>query len=204
MPARKLSARGSPDTKIAGISSSAVKRATGKEWKDWLAILDRAGAGRLGHAAIAAWLAQKHPELGGWWSQMVTVGYEQARGLRVRHQTAQGFKVSASKTVAAPVAKLYEAFFAPKLRKKWLEDPDFEIRTTTVNKSMRIVWPDGTAVSANFYPKGAKSQVALEHSKLPDAKAAQRRKAWWAENLARLPKVVGGAALPATRPRARP
>ena len=201
MPARKLAARGSPDTRIAGISPSAVKRAPGKEWKDWLRILDRAGARTMDHATIAQWLSKKHPGIGGWWSQMVTVGYEQARGLRVKHQTADGFKVSASKTVAAPVAKLYETFFEPRLRKKWLDAPGFTIRTATINKSMRVVLPDGTTVNANFYAKGEKSQVALEHAKLPDAAAAKERKAYWAENLGRLPKVVGSVQLPRTRPR---
>jgi hypothetical protein len=53
-----------------------------------------------------------------------------------------------------------------------------------------VVLADGTTVNASFYAKGGKSQVALEHGKLADAKAARSRKAWWAENLGRLPAVV--------------
>ncbi len=38
-----------------------------------------------------------------------------------------------------------------------------------------------------FWPKGElKSQVQLEHAKLPDAEAGARRKAYWKEQLERL------------------
>jgi hypothetical protein len=67
--------------KVAGISDAAVQAKTGKTWPEWLALLDRAGARKMNHQEIASYL---HDELGcsGWWSQMVTVGYEQARGMR--------------------------------------------------------------------------------------------------------------------------
>jgi|GEM_PF-4858550 len=43
---------------------------------------------------------------------MVAVGYEQARGLRQKNQSAQGFQVTSSKTVAVPVARLYTELFS--------------------------------------------------------------------------------------------
>ena len=52
---------------------------------------------------------------------------------------------------------------------------------------MRITWDDGTHVDADFYAKGdAKSQVSVQHSKLPDDKAVARLKAYWSESLDRL------------------
>jgi hypothetical protein len=42
-------------------------------------------------------------------------------------------------------------------------------------------------VVADFYSQGkSKSQVAVQHSKLPSAKAAAGMKAYWAAQLARL------------------
>jgi hypothetical protein len=44
-----------------------------------------------------------------------------------------------------------------------------------------------TNVDVNFLPKGdAKSQVAVEHSKLADPGEAERMKAYWGERLERL------------------
>jgi hypothetical protein len=77
--------RTSTTNKTAGISSAAVKKATGKDWKQWFTLLDKAGARKMPHKDIACLVYEKH-QVSGWWAQMVTVGYEQARGLRQKHQ----------------------------------------------------------------------------------------------------------------------
>ncbi|MDQ5977623.1 MAG: hypothetical protein QG602_595, partial [Verrucomicrobiota bacterium] len=58
-----------------GISSAAVKKATGRTWAEWFAVLDKAGAAKLPHKEIALRLQRTH-RLADWWGQMVTVGYE--------------------------------------------------------------------------------------------------------------------------------
>ncbi len=35
--------------KVTGLSDQAVKKATGKSWQEWLAILDKAGARKMTH-----------------------------------------------------------------------------------------------------------------------------------------------------------
>jgi uncharacterized protein YndB with AHSA1/START domain len=174
--------------KHGGISSDAVKAKTGRGWDEWIAALDKAGARKWPHKEIAEYV---HSEFGcpGWWSQMVTVGYEQAKGLRVAYQTASGFSASASKTIAVPVAKLYKAWTDAKLRDQWLIGAKkMVIRKATPNKSIRITWTDGkTSVEVMFYPKGAgKSQVAVQHSKLDSAKAVEIMKKCWKGALERL------------------
>jgi hypothetical protein len=52
---------------------------------------------------------------------------------------------------------------------------------------MYITWPDATSVTVGFTRKGgAKSQVAVQHSKLADRAAATRMKAYWEERLGTL------------------
>ena len=47
-----------------------------------------------------------------------------------------------------------------------------------------MAWPDGTSVIVGFTAKGeAKSQVAIQHEKLPDQATATRMKAYWAKRL---------------------
>jgi hypothetical protein len=176
----------------SGIGDAAVKKATGKPWKEWFAILDAAGGREKDHRGIVAVLDARN-EISGWWCQMVTVGYEQARGLRQKHQKGETFEISASKIVGAPLSSLYKAWKDPRARKGWLKDAAFTIRKATENKSMRITWVDGkTSISANFYAKGPKkSQVSLQHGKLTSASAASKMKGYWSAQLARLEETLG-------------
>ncbi len=186
------------DEIYAGISSEAVRAKTGKGWAEWFALLDKAGAAKLPHKEIA-----RHVHTlgcGDWWSQMVTVGYEQARGLRVKHQTADGFSASASKTIAAPIAKLYSAWTDPKGRAKWLADGELTVRKRTENRSLRITWGDGSHVDVMFFAKGpAKSQVAIEQRKLAGVKDVARVKKLWAAALEKLKGLLEGTATPARK-----
>jgi hypothetical protein len=56
---------------------------------------------------------------------------------------------------------------------------------------VRMTWPDGTIVEAWFTDRGAKSQVALQHCDLESKADADRLKAWWAERLDALGKLLG-------------
>jgi hypothetical protein len=178
----------------AGISSEAVRAKTGKGWAEWFAILDKAGAAKWPHKEIASFLHDQ--KCGDWWSQMVTVGYEQARGLRVKHQTADGFTAGASKTVTAPVATLFRAWTDARRRAQWLPDAaDVAIRSATENKSLRLVWTDGTStIVVQVYPKGAdKSQVTIERRKLKSAKEVSQVKAFWSAALDKLKSLLEGS-----------
>lgn len=174
------------------MTDEAVKTKTGKDWAGWFKILDQGGAKKMSHQEIVSLLSTKHG-VGPWWQQMVTVTYEQARGLRAAHQKPGGYEISVSRTVAAPVAKVFKAWHSETTRARWLPEPGASangllIRTSTPNKSMRLTWIDGkTIVAVAFLAKGTgKSQVVAQHSKLPDTKAAARLKKFWAGALDRL------------------
>lgn len=173
--------------RLAGVGSEAVRRATGRAWDDWLKVLDRAGAKAMPHKDIALMLSRKF-EVPDWWSQMVTVGYEQARGLRAVNQNAGGFAATASKTVGAGVGRLFDAWHDPKVRARWLPDAPLEVKRATDGKSMRMTWTvGGSSVEIGFSSKGAdKSQVAVQHSRLKSAAAVARQKAFWGDALNRL------------------
>jgi hypothetical protein len=173
-------------------SDEVVRANTGRVWDEWFALLDGWGAAQRPHPEIARWLVEEHA-VGGWWAQGVTVAYEQARGLRDPGQRRGGlYEVNASKTVAVPVERLYEAFADPALRERWLPDAAFEVRTARPGKSIRANWDDGsTRLVIAFTAHGAaKSQVALVHERIPDAATADKLKAWWRERVAVLKQVL--------------
>ena len=175
----------------AGVSDEAVYKRTRKHWHEWFELLDGAGAKKMTHKEIAAYL---HDELGcpGWWSQMIAVGYEQTRGLREKHQRPAGYEISRSKVIAVPISKLYRAWRDKKARSRWLSDPDIVVRKATSNKSMRVAWVDGkTSLDVDFYVKGGgKCQVTVQHGKLDNAKQAERMKVYWSKQLERLKEVL--------------
>lgn len=173
--------------RLAGVGSEAVARATGRAWDEWLKVLDRAGAKAMPHKDIAVMLSRKFA-VPDWWSQMVTVGYEQARGLRAVNQSSRGFAATASRTVGTSVGKLYDAWNDPRLRSRWLLDAPVEVKRSTGAKSMRMTWTaGGSSVEVGFFAKGAgKSSVQVQHGKLPTAAAVLKQKAFWRDALDRL------------------
>ena len=167
------------------MSDEAVESKTGKNWSRWFKHLDAAGAKKMTHQQIAAHLSDKH-DVRPWWTQMIAVTYEQARGLREVHEKPGGFEISVSRTIAAPVSKAFKAWTDEKMRKQWLP-ADFTVRKSTTNKALRITWSDGTDLVAAFYPKDKmKCQVVAQHAKLKDAKAGTKMKKFWADSLDRL------------------
>ena len=200
----KATAKGEPEAQPAPAGAAAgfkppysddvVRANTGRAWDEWFALLDGWGAVERPHPEIARWLNEEHG-VPGWWAQGVTVAYEQARGLRAPRQRRGGqFEVNASKTVAVPVERLYQAFADPAVRERWLPGAAVEVRTARPGKSIRANWDDGsTRLVIAFTARGdVKSQVALAHERVPDAGTADKLKAFWRERMAALKELLEG------------
>ena len=173
------------------MSDEAVKAKTGKNWKQWFSLLDKAGAKKMTHQEIARYLSEKQG-VPPWWCQMVTVNYEQQTGRRQNNERPDGFQISVSRTVNVPLAKLYKSFATEKARTAWLGENGMSVRKATTNKSMRVTWIDQkTSLEINFYPKAAdKSQVVVQHSKLANASAASKMKTYWTKALDRMCETI--------------
>ncbi|MFL5870938.1 MAG: hypothetical protein ACJ75R_07635 [Solirubrobacterales bacterium] len=178
-----------PDRPRLATSDEEIRRRTGRGWEEWFDALDEWGAAERPHKEIARWVAD---QLGvtplAWNAQSIAGSYEFARGMRVSGERADGtFTATASRTVAVPVERLYDAFveeFADRLRE----------RTATRAKSARFDWEDGTTrVHVAFEARdGGRSRIALEHVRLPDADESERMKAYWREALGELKEMLEG------------
>jgi uncharacterized protein YndB with AHSA1/START domain len=175
----------------AGMSDEAVRAKTGHVWKEWVRLLDARGAADMPHREIARCL-HDHFDVPAWWTQMVAVGYERIQGRRDVGQASDGaYRASKSKTLPVPVKKLYRAFSEARTRNRWLKGVKMKIRTARPDQSIRITWEDGTSVEATFTAKGdGKSQVAIEHRKLPAKSDVAKAKAYWTERLDLLARVL--------------
>lgn len=163
---------------LAGITDDAVSKSTGRNWSEWVRLLDREGAADRPHREITQLVSTSG--VSDWWSQMVTVGYERIRGLRAIGQRRGGlYEATKSRTFSVPIGALFEAFADESARRRWL-DAHVSIRTARRDKSMRLTWEDDTIVAVGFLPKGpSKSMVAIQHQKLPSRSAADAMKNAW-------------------------
>jgi len=176
-------------------SDEAIRQRTGRGWEQWFDVLDEWGAAELLHRDIARRIAA---ELGidplAWNAQAITMSYERARGLRAAGERPDGFAVTAQKTVAVPVERLFDAFVDGSLRGRWLPDGQLRERTATKPKSARFDWADGqTRVNATFLQKeDGRSTVVVAHERLSDGEEAERMKAFWRERMGALKEVLEG------------
>jgi uncharacterized protein YndB with AHSA1/START domain len=174
-------------------SDERIRSRTGRGWEEWFDLLDEWGAADRPHREIARWVAeQQGVDPLAWGAQAVTFSYERTRGLRAAGERSDGFAITASKTVAVPVERLYDAFVDESQRQRWLPDGELRERTATRPRSARFDWGDGESrVTVTFVAKGdAKSTAAVQHARLADAEQAERMKALWRDRVATLKEVL--------------
>jgi hypothetical protein len=168
----------------AAMSDAAVKAKTGRTWSQWFTLLDKAGAAKMTHKAIAELIATRH-KIPGWWAQMVTVGYERARGLRKVNETLTGFRTSVSRTLDAGVDAAFDAWDNAKTRAAFLKEA-VNFSTRNPGKNLRFTWKVGR-VEVRFVVKGPKkTQVTVDHEGLKSAADVGKIKAQWSATMDKL------------------
>lgn len=176
-----------PSAGDPGWPDETIIKGTGRAWAHWLALLDDAGAMERSHTEIARWLVATQ-DITGWWAQMVTVGYERARGRRAVHQTKRGFEVSVSKTIRAPLATVWAVVTDPALQPAWIDAGILE--PTTVREGVRarfLVAGGPITVEASFDPRAEdRTTVTVTVRKLQDREDVERQRAVWRERSRRL------------------
>jgi len=166
------------------IDDETVKAKTGRSWHEWFDILEKASADKLNHQEIVNLLSRQH-DLNDWWSQMVANVYEQHARIHEQHERAAGYEISVSKTFQIDVRIIYDAWFTDEKRRRWLQESPLKITASTRNKSIRAQWANGKSrLSIDFYSKGEnRSQVVVQHMKLPSLKTAEDLQTFWKEKL---------------------
>lgn len=177
--------------KSTRISNEAVVKATGRNWMEWFTLLDKAGARKMVHRDIARILHDRYlgtnsqkggtnvATRGGWWSQMVTVEYERARGLRQVNEQADGFLVAVHKTLPGSVIGL---------QKKWNEI----LKSKPVAQKQLVRLPSKTkramfryranvgGVVVTFDDRGnGKARIMVETIRLPKKSLVEPARVFW-------------------------
>jgi activator of Hsp90 ATPase-like protein len=187
-----MPASAAKDRKI--ITDKVVVEKTGKTMEEWFAVLDKKGAKRLDSHGIYDLIKSIDglKPLGEWNQGLLSTSYQWSRGLRERGEKKDGFEVGVSKTIGVPLELLYRAFADDKLRMRWLPEKKVSITKATENKSARVAWIDGeTRLSIDFYKKGdEKSQIVVQHLRLPNSEKAAQMKEYWSTTLEKLKSIL--------------
>lgn len=183
------------------IETKLFQEKTGKTWEEWIELLDKHAAMELTHTEIAH-LVYKHivasgvqddtaaNALGrqnpsGWWSQSVTVAYEQHIGRRMPGQRDDGsFEVSISKTLPGTMADAMRWWVSMVGDNKTfngvqlLGEPRSSV--TPVANNWRTDLSDGSKLLVSTSDKGPdKALFVVTVQKIPTARAAEHWRSFW-------------------------
>lgn len=165
----------------------------GADLDDPMGLLE--GTGKAGrHVKIRSVDDLENPALFGLMEQAVEAhGSPRAEREAKAGPPVEGYRAYGSKTVNAPVSRLFQAWTDDAARGGWLGEGKLTIRGTTENRSLRARWEDGTPVDVRFTAKGdAKSEVSVDHRQIAAESEAGALKAGWKAALGRLAEVLEG------------
>ena len=177
---------------------------TGRDRAAWFAAIDAAGAS--GRSAIGRFLQGE--KLDPWWVTTLLVDYEAAKGAKEKDGRPKGYSLCVTKTVAAPVGRVWRAFtegaelgawFGPDTRIDpqpggRIENADGNRATLTKvrpDKALVFGWDSadmeaGSQVEVLFQPKGGKTGIVVNHTRVQDRAGADAIRAAWEDALVRL------------------
>jgi len=192
--------------KIGRVTSASVFKGTGRDWNEWLKILNKAGAKAWTHQEIVVWLKKKY-RLSQWWQQGVTHGFEVATGRRIDGQSLKGdYATVATRTVAAPARKVWKFMTEAEGLRLWLnpmseflieKGSEFEVeggifgQVRTLKPFVRVrlswqetEWPKPSILQLHIVPRPKdKCIVVLTHENLRSAQLRDQMRDHWKAKL---------------------
>jgi uncharacterized protein YndB with AHSA1/START domain len=183
------------------LQDSVVKEKTARTMKEWYAHLDGRGGLGAGRRELINHLYSDE-KLDEWWAVTVVVEYERARGQVEKDGKPKGYSVCATKTISAPLERVFDAFADKKSLDRWLgpktriefkdggafANADGDAGTFSrirANKDIRLAWNHpkigtGTQVEVLFADKGkGKTGITLNHTRIQSRREADDLRAGW-------------------------
>ncbi|AHZ83978.1 SRPBCC domain-containing protein [Bdellovibrio bacteriovorus] len=187
------------------VTAVSVEKHTGKNWDQWIKILNDQGAKNLSHKEIVALLGKKAFKMKEWWRQIVTSGYEVHIGRRQEGRNQKGeLSATVTRTFYISAEKLWKLLESAEGQAAWLkplsrfkfkpknvfetEDGFFgEIRTMREGERLRMSWQDPEwhkPTIVQIYVMGRdenKSMLAFMHDGIKDTRSKAAIRDRWNE-----------------------
>ena len=203
------------EQRYSGVSNEAVRKATGRDWDEWMELLDGLGAREMSHKEIVALAAGPGELANGWWQQSVAVGYEQARGLRVVGQTSGAdFQIGVQKTLRVPPEVAWWLLVEGPWRDAWLGTTDGlelrkgarystaegrwgEVRSVAPGERLRLTWSapelaQESTLQIYLARSGEKTSVRFHQERLSSLEEREMMRTHWRAVLDRLSAMARG------------
>ncbi len=192
-----------------------VRAKTGQTASQWFAHLDGIGGPTKGRRELVQHLYSEN-KLDEWWSTTLVVEYERARGALEKDGKPKGYSICSTKTVAAPLARVFAAFGDARDLDRWLgprtrvafedggklENADGD-RATFVRiragKDLRLAWEraelaPGSQTEVLFADKGkGKTGITLNHTRIQSRAGADLLRAGWSAAFDKLKALLESA-----------
>ncbi|MBC8063984.1 MAG: SRPBCC domain-containing protein [Chlorobia bacterium] len=192
------------------LTNDSCKAATGKTMDEWYAILDDFDAIKKGRRDSTVFLRDDQ-KVDLWWCTTLAVEYEAARRLKEKDGRLKGYFICSTKTISAPVEKVYSAWTDAGLLSKWFGDSTKvnlieggtfenadgnrgEYKRIREHKDLRFIWKgeqDESIVDMILQDKGGgKTGLLINHDRLQSRAEADGVRAAWADALTKLKSLV--------------
>lgn len=193
--------------KVGRVPTDSVFKHTGRDWDDWIKILNIEGAQHWSYNEISKFLAKKF-KLNLWWTNIVAYGYEVHIGRRIDGQNYKGlYAVTVTRSLSHPHLKVWNALMSPEGMQVWLkplsevlfipkntfevEGGIFgEVRTMKSPERVRFTWQDTdwekpTVVQLMVVtrPKD-KSLIMIMHESIKTSALREEFRALWKKRIA--------------------
>jgi len=182
-------------------TDAACRKATGKTLDQWFAALDALGGLEQNRRDRSQWLLEATGK-DAWWANTLAVEYERARGQKEKDGRPTGYSICSTKTIAAPIERVFAAFADAAALDRWLgagtklefadggtfSNADGDrgtFRRIRANKDLRLSWEHptlgpGTSVEVLFAGKGqGKTGVTLNHTRVATRREADQLRLGW-------------------------
>ncbi len=189
------------------VTNQATKAATGKTLDQWYLELDKIDGLKQGRRAINSHLNEQ--KVDPWWCTTISIEYEKHHDVRKKDGLYEGYFICSTKTIAAPVADVFEAWSSGEKLSQWFgsstkadvkdnggfENIDGDKGTflrVRKNKDLRLTignpaFSAPAQVDVQFQDKGkGKTGVMVNLTRLQTRADADGLRAAWAEALDRL------------------
>ncbi len=195
------------------VTNEASKKATGRSLDQWFRELDGRDGLKLGRRSINNYLAEQ--KLDPWWCTTIAVEYEKKHDLRKKDGLFEGYFVCSTKTISAPIEKVFDAWSNTTVLNEWfgnssksdlrdggiIETKDGEkgnFNRVRTNKDIRLSLqvPGFSApiqIDTQFQDKGkGKTGILVNLTRLQTREEADSARNAWAEALENLKGVCEG------------
>lgn len=193
------------------ITDDACAAATGKSIQEWFAVLGAFGGPSKGRRALGNHLfADLKVDI--WWVQTLNSQYEIHHGIREKDGRLKGYCICSTKTISAPLDRVYRAWASPKQLDRWFSsgstgavEAGGEFSNADGNrgiykrvreaKDLRLEWlgetGDSSIVDVAFSDKGkGKTGVLVTHDRIQTREEADGVRRAWGDALTRLKDLV--------------